>query len=217
MVSTGLRPLEVGLVLDLKFNEYAGLVLHDYSDERNHGTITGATWSAGNGGGALTFNGVGDEVVNNAPTNLPGGANDEFTIFIELYFTILPINGDLMGGFGLNFGVNGGARYIIRWNDKVYFWGKGFDVQADEDFDVGSWHTITVVATATRLKIYKNNVEIADEVRPAYILTGQYYAIAKDLAGFTDWMDGKADRFCIWDRALSVEELALINTQRRRM
>jgi hypothetical protein len=50
-IGTGVRPLEDGLVLDLKFNEGAGAVLLDSSGNRNHGAFgAGAaapTWASG--------------------------------------------------------------------------------------------------------------------------------------------------------------------------
>jgi len=45
------------------FDEGSGTVAKDNSAYKNHGSITGATWTAGKNGTALHFDGVGDRVV----------------------------------------------------------------------------------------------------------------------------------------------------------
>jgi hypothetical protein len=57
-----------GLVAALAFDEGTGNVVKDSSGAGNHGTITGATWTAGRYGSGLTFDGVGNWVtIENAP------------------------------------------------------------------------------------------------------------------------------------------------------
>jgi hypothetical protein len=66
-----------GLVGYWNFNDGSGTVAEDASGYANNGAITGATWVAGQVGGALSFDGSDDTViVNNVPVNtLVGGQN----------------------------------------------------------------------------------------------------------------------------------------------
>jgi hypothetical protein len=73
MVTTGVRPLEENLVLDLRMNEGAGSIVRDVSSSRAHGTITGASWTTGKYGQGLSFNGATDFVdVSNSNALLNG-------------------------------------------------------------------------------------------------------------------------------------------------
>src|SRR5437867_2432227 len=48
-----------GLVAAYSFNEGSGTAVHDLSGKHNNGTLSNATWStAGESGGALSFNGT---------------------------------------------------------------------------------------------------------------------------------------------------------------
>jgi len=62
MVITGTRPLEENLVLDLKLNEGAGTIAHDYSGYRNHGTFKGAGEPAWISGGGADWDGADDVI-----------------------------------------------------------------------------------------------------------------------------------------------------------
>lgn len=62
---TGTRPLEEDSVLNLKMNEGAGEVAHDYSGEGNHGAFKAAgepAWVEGRDGPAVEFDGVNDYI-----------------------------------------------------------------------------------------------------------------------------------------------------------
>ena len=55
--STSLCDAPSGLVAAYAFDETSGSVLHDSSGNGHDGTISGATWTSGHDGGALSFNG----------------------------------------------------------------------------------------------------------------------------------------------------------------
>lgn len=78
---TSTRPLESGLVLNLKFNENGGEVAHDYSGQRNHGTFKGAgdpTWITD----GVDFDGFNDyiEVADDATLDI----TDLLSILVEI-------------------------------------------------------------------------------------------------------------------------------------
>jgi hypothetical protein len=63
------QPAPAGLVAAYSFNEGSGLTIADSSGNSNTGTIAGATWTLGQTGGALSFDGVNDWVtVNDSPS-----------------------------------------------------------------------------------------------------------------------------------------------------
>src|SRR5690242_12076043 len=51
-----------GLVAAYAFDEASGTVLHDGSGNGHDGTVSGATWTGGHDGGALSFNGSNSSV-----------------------------------------------------------------------------------------------------------------------------------------------------------
>jgi hypothetical protein len=61
-VSISVENVTTGLVLALGFDEGAGTSTSDASGSSNNGTISGATWTAGRFGQALSFDGVNDMV-----------------------------------------------------------------------------------------------------------------------------------------------------------
>ena len=70
--------------VDISFNS-SGNVAADSSGNKNHGTLRGdPTWTTGKIGGALYFDGSGDDVVaNNVPVNTDPGAHNTVTFWLK--------------------------------------------------------------------------------------------------------------------------------------
>lgn len=80
------QPTSEGLVGYWPFEEGSGVSISDLSGYGNHGTITGASWTTGQIGNALDFDGIDDDVTIDDP---PGGeldfGTDSFSISLWVY------------------------------------------------------------------------------------------------------------------------------------
>ena len=222
-VITGTRPLENGLVLDLKFNEGVGTVLHDSSGERNHGVFgpeaAAPTWVEGQGGGrALSFDGS-DYV------NCGDGASlrvvGDITVAIWSKIPIRGAPGVLIAKYSGSGPDTGWEIWHIA-NGQVVFGGRdgsgvfvfsGYGPEIDDDiwhFIVGQregsvWRVIMDMVTPTQ-----NDVGTSGDISaPGIDLYLGVYGAA--------YVVGTQAEARVWNRALSIEERALLYAQRRRM
>lgn len=205
------------LELWMPFFDGEGAAPQDYSGNGNDGVITGATYTDGFpfprhiwlANKALHFDGVDDYVQNLGCSNLPTGASDPFTLLFWVYLPEAEADGAVFAGFGHS-DTDGKARYILRYNGHIYFWGLNADVDSLMAFDVGLWQQIAVVADASNLVIYKNGSAIITAARPSLNDTAQEYSIGKATvpAGWQNYLKGIIDEVRIYSRTLSAEEIA---------
>ena len=190
------------------FDEGAGTVAGDSSGNYD-ATITGATWSSGFDGNALSYDGVDDELsVSGFNFNSDSAT---FTAWINPSVTQTPWSGIIIDrstvGAGLTFGSAGELRYM--WNGVNWAWNSGLIPP------LNTWTFVVLVVEPTKATIYMNSgsgfqsaenvvVHSADTLRDFYIGSDP------DRDRF---FDGVIDEVKIYDRALSTVELEDMHTE----
>ncbi|MDH5690776.1 MAG: LamG domain-containing protein, partial [Candidatus Bathyarchaeota archaeon] len=161
---------EEGLLAYWKFDEGSGTTAYDSSGNNNHGTIHEATWTTGQFGYALKFDGVDDYV----------GIPDLFSSSPSVLTVSAWINSPLDSLDP----IRGGGRDIVRhfWNGEFTLSGPGEDVgtvlfgvkltDGYAGYNVAApttanvWHNVTGVWVKGSSKLYVDNVLRAQRTLP---------------------------------------------------
>lgn len=152
IIMTRNRPLNQGLVLDLRMSEGLGSIVHDVSPYGNHGTIYGASWVDGRFGKALNFNGLTDYV--EVPTSVSLNPSAQpFTV--EVWFKLNAV-GSLNGSIlynkeNLYEASAGGGYFTYAWQPH-WAWDGGTSFPVN----VGEWYHAVVVYDKVNQIVYKN-------------------------------------------------------------
>lgn len=148
------------------FDEGSGSTVNDLSGNNHTGTISGATWTGGFIGSALSYDGSNDYVA--VPTGTQVAFNQEMTVEALIYLTSpLTHDGYIVSNWSSgNIPAQGNAGFLIGFlGDYLYFdvataynaW-QGVPI-AKAEVPVNQWVHIAGVRTAAELKIYLNGVE----------------------------------------------------------
>lgn len=172
------KPYDPALVGDWRFYENTGTTAHDLSRERNHGTITGATWeSVGRHGPALDFDGAADFVSLVATNQLfnvqkatieawimPETGTATVNIILSNYNGGALVNGDLF------FGWNDFVDAFNFLNGITLFVGTGAGAGYQRSYNAGiaslTWGHVEVVIDTTqavaadRVRLWGDGVEL---------------------------------------------------------
>ena len=121
----------------------------------------------------------------------PNGTQNEYTGIIM---------GDENGAFGLNFRPNMELGY--HWAGGQWYWSSGLTVPSDE------WSHVALVAEADGITLYLNGVGVKHEVNPASKSFDEaVYYFGSYLAWGGRNYNGLMDEVCIWNRALTEQEI----------
>jgi hypothetical protein len=207
-----------GTVSYWNFNEGSGTVAYD-SIGLNNGTISGASWTTGIFGGALSFDGANDAVTVADDSSQTGMSQLTIEAWIKPF------------GFSSNHWMtivnkwgNGGPAddsYGLKLFDgKIWFGARGQDPYASNNFSVMSaqslgvnnWYYIVGVYDGTSGSIYvngsldntvsANSFTVYDTGEPLYIGRGE------DYQGWPQYFSGIIDDVKIHSHALTVSELS---------
>jgi hypothetical protein len=180
-----------GLVKHYKFDEGSGTSLTD-SVGSNNGTISGATWTTGKIGGALSFDG--NDQVTVANQSLAA----QFTVSAWVKWN---------GTNGTVFDVSNRIFYLE--NGGFGFWNNGSTGSGDfGQVPTGSWQHIAYVYNGSTLAGYINGVSSGSF--SSSISTGSGVAIIGN--GGSDFFNGQIDELRVYNRALSAQEITDIYT-----
>ena len=195
-----------------KLDEGTGNLAVDCSGNGHHGTINGATWTTGNSGHALDFDGVSSQVT------LPGSAfssiTDQVTISMWTYGdpAALPVKNSVFYGVD-----NNGGRVLnahLPWSDSKIYWDAGdtgYDriskTATEAEFE-GSWThwAFTKDATNGVMNIYRNGALWHTGTGKTKAMTG----IASGTIGSqpsSDYYPGLIDDVRLYDVALAGHEI----------
>jgi len=211
---TGTRPLEEGLVLHLKLNEGDGLITHDISGNRNHGTISEAAWTDdGEHGMCLTFDGEDDliSVADDASLRLETA---DFTIAIWFKTVAEPTdNYPAMIGKGDAEVGEWMLRILRPSNTLIFYANAGIWLSTSNDYVDEEWHHAVIVRDGNDGVLYVDGESVAtgagfDEIN---LNTAKALQVGcADSSGFRYW-DGLLGEVRIYkERALTEEEIKLL-------
>jgi hypothetical protein len=197
-----------GLVSYWKLDESSGTTASD-SHGSNDGTVTGATWTTGKLGNALSFNGTSDYV--DCGNDASFDVSDTFSVGCwfkstmagEWLRTIITKYGltSITEFWGLGWIDTNVLGMVIRdslsvRNDAVASVGEGLD---------GNWHYLTGVVSTTDVKFYIDGVLKQTTTRTAgSVLNDRPVMMGSHL---TTYSEMELDEPAIWNRALTEDEV----------
>lgn len=220
MVSTGLRPLEEDLMLDLRFKEGIGAKALDVSGNRNHGTIYNSpAWVSG---GGLTLDGIDQYVQVTRHASLePASALSLEVIVTPLFIETTNNIWDLLAGcldypddgYGWLVGDDAVEYHFALscstgWKNKACNTSPIIDVEAH----------IVAVFNGTSIKVYYDGEPDGETNFGTCTINypGSYDFLMCNNQG-ARWMEATVKLVRVYDVALSAEDVALLYAQRRRM
>lgn len=104
--------------------------------------------------------------------------------------------------FGFNFRPNMELGY--HWPNGQWYWSSGLYIPADE------WSHVAIVTEPTGITLYLNGVGVKHVFEPAQVETdGAAFHIGSYLAWDSRNFKGMMDEVCIWDKALTEQEIRL--------
>ena len=183
------------LVLYLPMNEGVGTLTDDESGNGYVGVIDGATWIAGVAGSALEFDGIDDSLYVNK-TDILNSVNSVTIacwVKVQAPSQLKPIV--LTDGFGL---LQDDNNIAIAISVPLTNNAQG-PIMLDE------WVQITGTFDGVDIKFYVGGVLIATTNWPGTMTAGTRIVVI----GFflNEWWKGAIDELCIWNRALTIEEI----------
>jgi len=202
-----------GLVGYWSFNEGVGAQAGDSSGNDNTGTITGATWADGKHGKALSFNGSSDKI---NIGNLSTGVLSSFSVAMWVNSNSLADHGNDTSVLCFNSGsltrllldnrTNPFLRARWRKSDGSYTY-----YSLTDDFSSNVWHQIVVTYDNQILTGYLDGNEVIQNLS-----VDSYSTFDNVTLGYCnpfDYMDGLLDDVRLYNRALSVAEIASLAQQ----
>lgn len=196
-----------GQVAAYNFNEGTGTQVTDASGSGNHGTISGAVWTAaGRYGGALSFDGVNDLVTVNdaAPLDLTNGMTLSAWIYRQSgtdWSTVLIK--ERPGGLAYAlYGHTDANRPAVAINT-----GADVNLYGTAQIPLNTWTHLAATFNGATLRLYVNGVQVATRAQ-----TGQMPVSASPLriGGNTIWGEyfaGRIDDVRIYNRELTAAEI----------
>ncbi len=210
-----------GLVGRWSFEEGSGTVVLDSSSGALNGTVAGATWSQQTADGsawALDFDGV-DDQVDMGTFDLGGSA---FTIALWMRADDF---GQMDGRFvSKASGVQPDDHYWMvstilqssetRLRFRLRTGGSTTTLIAGSGaLATGVWTHVAAVYDGAEMRLYKDGVEVGSTPKSGAVDTDPLVPVAfGDQPGGTRPFDGLLDEVRLYDRALTVEELAVLVT-----
>jgi chitodextrinase len=196
-----------GLVAAYSFDQGTGSALTDSSGNENHGTISGAIWTAsGRFGSALSFDGTNDvATVNDASSlDLTAGMTLEAWVFPTGLTQWRPVIVKERSGH---------AAYALHGNTDTNRPGGEISLPANRDvrgtttLPVNTWTHLAVTYDGTMLRLYVDGLEVASRAVSGSIVTSTG---ALRIGGHTnraEYFQGRIDEVRIYNRALTAGEI----------
>ena len=175
----------------------------DRSMYANNGTVSGATWTAIGGGGALSFDGVNDKVT--IPNSSSIQVGDKFTFEAKIKPTALPSNTNL----SLLGSTTGGPNAFL-WNAKPTLakTGSGDISQATGTVATGSWYHVAFTKNGSTTKLYIDGQDVTGTVTNYTMATvASALTLGSNGTAANKWFNGMMDDVRIYNRALGPQEI----------
>ncbi|MEK7952070.1 Calx-beta domain-containing protein [Luteolibacter soli] len=194
-----------------KLNETSGINADDTTGRVQDGTVTGALWTSGITGNALSFDGVDDGVLVGTSAAIIGLGDLSLTAWVKVdpgspLGTVIQQRDSggtgQQGNYMLNVNANGTVNFFI-YGGSAY----QFDLTTTGAINDGQWHHLAALRSGTSGKIYIDGVEAAAGSGTTQPLLSRAVAIGYDARDNTKRFDGLIDDVRIYERALSAAEV----------
>lgn len=219
--------LETGLIGYWKFDETQGETANDASSFNNDGVLgnypgDNSQWGPGQVGGALTLGGVDLQQY----VSIPDYPKPQSTLTVSAWVWAESLGS--WSSFVKNWGsTDAGQFHFGIFSDGVHenifikqADGKTPNVSDPAPFPTGAWQQVAFVCDGSRVRLYRNGVEVASTayngtlVTPPMNCIGVGVKIANDCevpdSGAAGWFHGKIDDLAIWNRGLNAGEILAI-------
>lgn len=162
----------------------------------------------------------GESIVCKSVTNLPTVPGESWTINVWARLDGALKDGAIVGGFGGRAEVFADKRFIICFNESVYFWeGNSRERRRDLDSEVpfpadGKWHMYTISFDSSEQRMVLSvDAEAIVIVQPVTTLSA---ALPEASVGgapdfFGSSFEGDIDEFSIWNGSLTEAEIELLH------
>lgn len=196
-------PTSLGLVGYWPMDEGAGSKAGDFSGSGNTGTITGATWTNGRHGKALSFLSSGSQRVT-APPSKTGFTN------LTISFWFRPTGAQTTSGiYSWADTVQNGNPWILFQRENAttarWFFNAGYRVSWNINDD--TWYHATVTYDGTTWLAYLNGIQNGSYVGSL----GTYQGGQQNFGtGYSNYYSGKLDDVRVYNRALTASEISKI-------
>lgn len=210
------HPLARGLVVYWLFNEGTGNKVNDLSGQGNEGTIDGALWTPGKDGWVLEFDGSDDCLEISLPPQITYAA--PMTAVMRVKASVVH---SLKGFLNIQYGSGNSGQIALAYFADAYNgllvsrgWNANYGAKPSTAISQTAWNDIAIVSNGgnERLNLYVNGAlntadgnarlnEFGDNV--VQLGQGIVDLHASCQIGF----------FCIYDRALSAEEIAWLHRE----
>ncbi len=213
----GTGRLDSGLAGYWKLDDGSGTSAIDSSTNGNTGTLTnGPTWTTGQVGGAVDFDGSNDYINTTDLSSIEGTSQVTFSAWVNA--DTLSTRRGVIGKEGQNYAME------TEWttgDDVLLYFGGGsiYGYTTSDILATGQWQLWTMVfdgnqtGNASRLKFYLNGVERAltfvgtiGSTSPSGSANAVRIGDSYDNSG-NGFLDGKIDEVRIYNRALSADEV----------
>lgn len=180
--------------------------LHDFSQEKNHGTINGPEWVSTRRGWALKFDGSDD--YSKIPGDLVG--NEPFTVIV---WAITPVDVDgeaLVAQSPADFNedwvldaINDTFRFFVRDTAENAYQAKG------ETVPNGEWFFMAGVFTGSEIRLYVDG-SLVDSTSVSEVDSEATSVTigARNEDNLAHWWPGTISHVRIYDRALSAQKIS---------
>jgi hypothetical protein len=186
------------------FDEGSGTTVFDSSGNGNTGTlINGPTWTTGQVGGALNFDGANDHVFIPPSTSINSIANSlTLSLWINVdAYSSFPRH---LSGPGFKYEQDASGTIGITLRNAGGEIGEVFSVTGEP---AGTWQHLVATWDGTILRTYKNGVEIANLATFGSTIGIGATFIGTANGAFSSFFDGKIDEVRIYNRELSPTEV----------
>jgi len=200
---------ESALVGYWKFDEGSGTTANDSSGYGNNGTLyNGPTWTSGEVGGALSFDGVDDYMDCGVADWFNSLLNVTISLWVKPGSTQLQY-ADILSAHGWGYmveqaGTTNNLFYFSYWNGSVW---QGNNIQTQ--LTAGVWQHFVVQKDGTTIRHFVNGVKTAEgsvSGNPVYSF-GTKLMISRWSGSGGRYFNGLIDEVRIYNRALSAAEI----------
>jgi hypothetical protein len=201
------RTQPAGLVGAWSFDESTGKSVLDSSGNLNHGTVSGASRTAGKFGNALQFDGVNDMVTVADADSLDLTEAMTLEAWVKptalgsMWRTVVIKEQSNQLAYALYAG-NGNSRpsgHVYTTGDRA--------VAGSTALQKGKWAHLASTWDGTTLRLYVNGRQVAKApLRPSAVRSGRVLRFGGN-AVWPEWFKGAIDEVRIYNRALSPQEL----------